>query len=431
MSLLHQIQTTQLAGANAVRFRRSCRVKAELAHGTTTTLEDPPRQPRPPHFPLPAKIFYSFMNVLLRFAKRRDGTLNRRCISFLDAVRSPPDPDGGPDGVATSDHVVDPELNLSVYYSPPPAEEEKAATAAGGAPVVVYFQRRRLVTGSAAAPQFDGFCRRLSKQLPARVVSVDYRLAPEHRYPAPCDDGVAVLRWLDGGSGLFIDDLSAVSCRRQRRGQRRAPRGEAGRRRRDEERTKVLGLVAIQPYFGEGGGHGVGEEAAVRVEAEPEVAVADLPARRLGLGPRGRERVRTGLVHQQHDQKLEGVDSLPGDDGGRRGAGLAPGQAEVVLRGAQEDGRGGVPGRVSQRHSLVPRAAGECRRAAAGAGRCGLREEEVRGGCLDTTELGRLEVDSGTMEVKLISKLSSSHLLVNFTNVKMKGGLEGKKKKKL
>ncbi|KAJ6831549.1 putative carboxylesterase 18 [Iris pallida] len=398
MSLLHQ--TTHLAGANAVRFRRSCRVKAELAHGTsTTTLQDPPRQPQPPSFPLPAKIFYSLINLVLCFAKRRDGTLNRRCISFLDAVRSPPDPDGGPDGVATSDHVVDPELNLSVrYYSPPPAEEIRDGQVA--LPVVVYFHGGGFVTGSTAAPQFDGFCRRLSKQLPARVVSVDYRLAPGHRYPAPCDDGVAVLRWLDGGSGLFIDDLSAVFLAGDSAGgniaHHVARRAAAEERYERDEGARAGGDPAL---LRRGGGHGVGEEAAVRIEAEPEVAVADLPARRLRLGPRGRERVRTGLVHQQQLEQ-GGVDALPGDDGGRRGAGLAPGQAEVVLRGAQEDGRGGVPGRVSQRHTLLPRAAGKCRRAAAGAGRCGLREEEVRGGSLDTTELGRLEVDSGSMEVK-------------------------------
>ncbi|KAJ6827166.1 putative carboxylesterase 18 [Iris pallida] len=249
MSLLHQ--TTHLAGANAVRFRRSCRVKAELAHGTsTTTLQDPPRQPQPPSFPLPAKIFYSLINLVLCFAKRRDGTLNRRCISFLDAVRSPPDPDGGPDGVATSDHVVDPERNLSVrYYSPPPAEEIRDGQVA--LPVVVYFHGGGFVTGSTAAPQFDGFCRRLSKQLPARVVSVDYRLAPGHRYPAPCDDGVAVLRWLDGGSGLFIDDLSAVFLAGDSAGDNIAH--HVARRAAAEERyerTRVLGLVAIQPFFG-------------------------------------------------------------------------------------------------------------------------------------------------------------------------------------
>lgn len=259
MSLLHQ--TTQLAGANAVRFRRSCRVKAKLAHSTTTTttttLQDPPRQPRPPPFPLPAKIFYSLMNVVLRFAKRRDGTLNRRCISFLDAVKAPPDPDGGPDGVATSDHVVDPARNLSVrYYSPPPAEESRdghraSSAAAAALPVVVYFHGGGFVTGSAAAPQFDGFCRRLSKQLPARVVSVDYRLAPEHRYPAPCDDGVAVLRWLDSGHGLFVDDLSAVFLAGDSAGGNIAH--HVARRAAAEERyerTKVLGLVAIQPFFG-------------------------------------------------------------------------------------------------------------------------------------------------------------------------------------
>ena len=42
----------------------------------------------------------------------------------------------------------------------------------------------------------DPLCRRVANQTGARVVSVDYRLAPEHPFPAGLDDAEEVLRWL-------------------------------------------------------------------------------------------------------------------------------------------------------------------------------------------------------------------------------------------
>jgi acetyl esterase len=44
----------------------------------------------------------------------------------------------------------------------------------------------------------DRPCRRLANRLGMAVLSVDYRLAPEHRFPAARDDVDTVLRWLDG-----------------------------------------------------------------------------------------------------------------------------------------------------------------------------------------------------------------------------------------
>jgi acetyl esterase len=41
----------------------------------------------------------------------------------------------------------------------------------------------------------DNFCRRLAGQAGVEVVSVDYRLAPEHSFPVPLDDVYAVLSW--------------------------------------------------------------------------------------------------------------------------------------------------------------------------------------------------------------------------------------------
>src|SRR6187431_2578965 len=43
----------------------------------------------------------------------------------------------------------------------------------------------------------DRPCRRLANRLGMAVLSVDYRLAPEHRFPAAPDDVDTVLAWLD------------------------------------------------------------------------------------------------------------------------------------------------------------------------------------------------------------------------------------------
>lgn len=63
-------------------------------------------------------------------------------------------------------------------------------------PVVLWLHGGGWTIGSPAT--HDRMSRRLARTSGATVVTLDYRLAPEHRWPAAVDDTVAALRWLAG-----------------------------------------------------------------------------------------------------------------------------------------------------------------------------------------------------------------------------------------
>jgi acetyl esterase len=60
-------------------------------------------------------------------------------------------------------------------------------------PIVVYFHGGGWVVGT--LDSYDRLCRALAAATPAVVVSVDYRLAPEHRWPAAVEDAYAATLW--------------------------------------------------------------------------------------------------------------------------------------------------------------------------------------------------------------------------------------------
>jgi acetyl esterase len=77
-------------------------------------------------------------------------------------------------------------------------------TEPGPRPAIVYFHGGGWVIGDLET--HDGVCRSLAAASGLTVVSVDYRLAPEHPFPAPLEDCQAAVRWVaDNAAELDVD----------------------------------------------------------------------------------------------------------------------------------------------------------------------------------------------------------------------------------
>ena len=72
------------------------------------------------------------------------------------------------------------------------------------APALIYFHGGGWVIGD--LDSHDGICRWLCARSGCVLVSVDYRMAPEHKFPAPVDDCLAATQWVSANAvALGID----------------------------------------------------------------------------------------------------------------------------------------------------------------------------------------------------------------------------------
>lgn len=74
--------------------------------------------------------------------------------------------------------------------------------------LTLYFHGGGWVAGNLET--HDGFCRDMALTLGSRVLAVDYRLAPEFRFPAALDDCVDVLRKVHANSAMFSPPVGAI-----------------------------------------------------------------------------------------------------------------------------------------------------------------------------------------------------------------------------
>lgn len=110
----------------------------------------------------------------------------------------------GPMDLTVTDAVVPGSWPIPVRIYRPQSLADGEVTAG-----VVFFHGGGFVIGSIATHDRD--CRVLADGLGATVVSVDYRLAPEHRFPAAPDDCLAALEWVFASSRELLVDPDRIA----------------------------------------------------------------------------------------------------------------------------------------------------------------------------------------------------------------------------
>jgi acetyl esterase len=76
-------------------------------------------------------------------------------------------------------------------------------------PVFVWLHDGGHVIGS--LDSYDAICRQLALEAECIVASVDYRLAPEHKFPAGVEDAFAALNWVGRQAGGFGGDVKRLA----------------------------------------------------------------------------------------------------------------------------------------------------------------------------------------------------------------------------
>ena len=110
---------------------------------------------------------------------------------------------------AMNTHVAVPTTDLTIPGpdSPLRARHYRPGVAEA-APLLLFFHGGGFVVGDIES--HDGLCRMICRDAAIHVLSVNYRLAPEHRAPAAVDDCVAAYRWARGHAAELGADPSRI-----------------------------------------------------------------------------------------------------------------------------------------------------------------------------------------------------------------------------
>ncbi len=79
----------------------------------------------------------------------------------------------------------------------------------GMLPAIIYFHGGGFVLGD--LDSYDALCRTLANESSCRVISVDYRLAPEHPFPAAVEDCLAAVQWVEDHAAELLIDANHIA----------------------------------------------------------------------------------------------------------------------------------------------------------------------------------------------------------------------------
>ncbi|WP_433520850.1 alpha/beta hydrolase [Nocardia pseudovaccinii] len=128
-----------------------------------------------------------------------DAAVARRILAARPAVRVDPIPVGRVEQRSVPGPVGAPEVRVRMYW---PVECD------ADLPVMMFCHGGGFVICD--LDSHDQLCRAMSNAVGAIVVSVDYRQAPEHRFPAAAEDAYAVLKWIAAQANSFGGDSARI-----------------------------------------------------------------------------------------------------------------------------------------------------------------------------------------------------------------------------
>lgn len=110
-------------------------------------------------------------------------------------------------------------------------------------PLIVHFHGGGFVLGD--LDSHDNLCRRLCRDAGALVLSVDYRLAPEHPFPAAIDDAFDAVLWAQDNISALGGDAERMMLSGDSAGANLA--AVTAIRMRDQGKAPVLGQILMYP----------------------------------------------------------------------------------------------------------------------------------------------------------------------------------------
>ncbi|XP_062092201.1 carboxylesterase 1 [Humulus lupulus] len=144
----------------------------------------------------------------LKITRNPDGTLTRQPVA--PSIPASPEEPTPLSPVLTKDVTLNPNHNTWIRIFLPSKALANSSTATK-LPLIVYYHGGGFILLSASTSFNHDFCCNAAVQIDAVVVSVEYRLAPEHRLPAAYDDAVEALDWIKCTDEIWLREFADVS----------------------------------------------------------------------------------------------------------------------------------------------------------------------------------------------------------------------------
>ncbi|KAJ9167231.1 hypothetical protein P3X46_021897 [Hevea brasiliensis] len=203
----------------------------------------------PDHLPWNVNLFLSALSFSFDVTRRSNGTVNRFLMNFFDLRTSPSKKPIN--GVKTTDITIDKARNLWFrLYTPTTTTDDGAGT---GLPVIFFFHGGGFAFMAPSSKPFDELCYGLARELSAIIISVNYRLAPEHRWPSEYEDGFDTLKFIDTTNieGFSVKaNLKQCFIAGDSAGGNVVHHVALKASEHEFSNLKLIGNISIQPFFG-------------------------------------------------------------------------------------------------------------------------------------------------------------------------------------